>query len=190
MILQRICNNHRWDVVTHFLMNVHKLTPHSQATGLADLSLASAELKIPSKAESFHHNWCECKRTVRIGRNCNGLAYRFSSIHIVQHCGLCRPAYLSVFAGIGMEIGWQYGSTPVFLKIWTQSFQKVWKLRRERCKFVASEADHRALMGSYCSLTFVYFKPFLGLRYTAGPDWSTKLVKPMNIDFALKLYGS
>ena len=47
-----------------------------------------------------------------------------------------------------------------------------------------------ALMGSYRSLTFAYFKPFLGLKYMAGPDWSKKFVKPMNIKFASKLYGS
>ena len=45
-------------------------------------------------------------------------------------------------------------------------------------------------MGSYCSLTFAYFKPFPGLKYTAGPDWSKKFVKPVNIDFASKLYLS
>ena len=45
-------------------------------------------------------------------------------------------------------------------------------------------------MGSYCLLTFVYFKPFPGLKYTANPDGSKKFVKPMNIDFASKLYGS
>ena len=56
------------------------------------------------------------------------------------------------------------------------------------CKFVSSEADHRALMGSYRSLAFAYFKPFAGLKYAASPDWSKKFVKPMNIDFALKLY--
>ena len=69
-------------------------------------------------------------------------------------------------------------------------FPEVRKLRCERCEFVASEADCRALMGSYLSLTFAYFKPFPGLKYTAGLDWSKKFVKPMNIDFALKLYGS
>ena len=36
--------------------------------------------------------------------------------------------------------------------------------------FVASEADRRALMGSYRSLTFAYFKSFPGLKYTTGPD--------------------
>ena len=45
-------------------------------------------------------------------------------------------------------------------------------------------------MGSYCLLTFAYFKPFLGLKYRAGSDWSKKFVTPMNIDFASKLYGS
>ena len=45
-------------------------------------------------------------------------------------------------------------------------------------------------MGSYRSLTFVYFKPFLGLKYMASPDWSKKFVRPMNIDFASKLYAS
>ena len=59
-----------------------------------------------------------------------------------------------------------------------------------KCEFIASEVDRRALIGSYRSLTFAYFKPFPGLKYTAGPDWSKKFVKPMNIDFASKLYGS
>ena len=45
-------------------------------------------------------------------------------------------------------------------------------------------------MGSYCLFTFAYFKPFLGLKYTAGLDWSNKSVEPMNFDFASKLYGS
>ena len=34
-------------------------------------------------------------------------------------------------------------------------------------------------------MTFAYFKPFPGLKYTAGPDWSKKFVKPMNINFTL-----
>ena len=59
-----------------------------------------------------------------------------------------------------------------------------------KCEFVVSEADRRALMGSCCLLTLAYFKPFLGLKYTAGPDWSKKFVKPMSIDFASKLCGS
>ena len=51
-------------------MNIHKLTPYNQTTGLDDSSLASAELKILSKAESTRHNRSERKRTVRFGRNC------------------------------------------------------------------------------------------------------------------------
>ena len=39
---------------------------------------------------------------------------------------------------------------------------------------------------SYRSLTFAYFKPFLGLKCTAGLDWSKKFFKPMNMDFAFK----
>ena len=58
------------------------------------------------------------------------------------------------------------------------------------CEFVASEADCRALMGSCHSLLFAYFKPFPRLKYTAGPDWSETFVKPVNINFASKLYGS
>ena len=27
-----------------------------------------------------------------------------------------------------------------------------------------------------CSLTFAYFKPFPGLEYMAGPDWSQKFL--------------
>ena len=75
---------------------------------------------------------------------------------------------------------------PVFLKIRTQSFQKVQKWRLEQCEFVASEADRSALMGSCHLLTFAYFKPFPGLEYSAGLDWSKKFVKPRNIDFASK----
>ena len=56
-----------------------------------------------------------------------------------------------------------------------------------KCELVASEADRRVLMGSYCSLTFAYFKPFPGLKYTAGPDMPDKFIEPMNIDFASKL---
>ena len=58
-----------------------------------------------------------------------------------------------------------------------------------RCEFVATEADCRALSGSFRSLTFADFKSFTGLKYTAGPDWSKQCVKPVNIDFASKLYG-
>ena len=41
----RICNNCTCDGITHFLMNIHEMTPHNQATGLANWSLASVELK-------------------------------------------------------------------------------------------------------------------------------------------------
>ena len=46
----------------------------------------------------------------------------------------CRPAYPSVFDCIRREIGWQYGCMPIFLKIWTESFQKVWKTWREQMR--------------------------------------------------------
>ena len=59
-----------------------------------------------------------------------------------------------------------------------------------KCEFVASEADCRALMGSYRSLTFGYFRPLPELKYSAGPDWSKKFVKPMNINIASELYRS
>ena len=54
------------------------------------------------------------------------------------------------------------------------------------CEFAASEANHRALMGSYRLWTFAYFKSLLGLKYTASPDWSKKFVEPMSIGFASK----
>ena len=59
-----------------------------------------------------------------------------------------------------------------------------------KCEFVASEANRKVLMGSYRSLTFAYFKPFPGLKYVAGPDWSKKFVNLMNINFTSKIYGS
>ena len=44
------------------------------------------------------------------------------------------------------------------------------------CEFIASEADCRALVRRYRSLTFAYFRPFPGLKYTASPDWSKKFL--------------
>ena len=41
---------------------------------------------------------------------------------------ICRPAYPSIFARISTEISHQCGCMPIFLKIRTQNFQKVWKL--------------------------------------------------------------
>ena len=39
---------------------------------------------------------------------------------------------------------------------------------------------------SYRSWSFAYFKLFPWWKYTAGPDWSKRFVKPMNINFALE----
>ena len=73
---------------------------------------------------------------------------------------------------------------PYFSKYGHRVSRKYGNRDVNKCEFVASEACHRALMGSYRSFAFAYFKPFPGLMYTAGPDWSKKFVKPMNIDFA------
>ena len=35
-------------------------------------------------------------------------------------------------------------------------------------------------------MTFAYFRLFLRLKCTAGPDWPRKFIKPMNINFAYK----
>ena len=37
---------------------------------------------------------------------------------------------------------------------------------------------------SYRWLAFAYFKPFPGLNYMAGPDWSKLFFKPVNTDIA------
>ena len=76
---------------------------------------------------------------------------------------------------------------PYFSKYGHRVARKYRNRNLNKCKFVASEADLRALIRSYHSLTFAYFKPFMGLKYTAGPDWSKKFVKPMNTNFASKL---
>ena len=78
------------------------------------------------------------------------------------------------------------GSTdvcPYFSKYRHRVSRKYGNWDMNKCKLVASEVGRRELMGSYRSLTFAYFKPFPGLR-------SNKFVKPVNIDFASKLYGS
>ena len=91
-----------------------------------------------------------------------------------------RPACLSISAHISTEIGWQYRPMPVFSR-------KYRNRDMNKCEFVPSETNPRALMGSYCSLAFAYFKSFPLLKYAACPDWSKKFVKPMNINFASKL---
>ena len=85
------------------------------------------------------------------------------------------------------------GSTdvrPYFSKYRHRVSRKYGNCDVNECKFVASQADGRALMGSYRSLTLAYFKSFPRLKYTASPDWSKKFVKPMDVDFASKLYVS
>ena len=79
--------------------------------------------------------------------------YKSGNSEVVVGC-IHRPACPSGFARISTEIGWQYGSTHISQNTDTAS---------RKCgnrEFVASEADHSALMGSYRSLTFAYFKPF------------------------------
>ena len=102
-------------------------------------------------------------------------------------CVKSRPAYPSVFDRISAESGRQYVCTPVFLNYGHTVSRKYGNRFVNECEFVASKADCRALIGRYHSLTFAYLKPFPGLKYTAGPDWSKKFVKPMNIDSASKL---
>ena len=52
------------------------------------------------------------------------------------------------------------------------------EITRERMRVCQ---QNRALM-EFCSWTFAYFKLFQWWKYTAGPDWSKKFVKPMNIN--------
>ena len=51
-----------------------------------------------------------------------------------------------------------------------------------KCEFASKIED----WWSYRSWTFAYFKLFPWWKYTAGPDWSKKFVKPMNIYFAFE----
>ena len=82
----RICNNHPWDGMTHLLMNIHELTPHNQAAGLADSSFASAELKILSKAESARHNRSERKQSDLD----DIVAAYLSATRSLRHSPMCR----------------------------------------------------------------------------------------------------
>ena len=71
------------------------------------------------------------------------------------------------------------GSTdvhPYFSKHGYRVSRKYGNRDENECKFVASDADYRALMWSYRSVTFAYFKPYPWLKYTAGPDWSKTLL--------------
>ena len=158
----------------------------SSSQGILDTEIAHSLLDLSRKVEAGHALSSSLQLTDHSHTGSDDQGHGDEDVDGSEGGG--RPAYTSIFARICREIGQQYGSTPAFLKIRTQSFQKVRKSRRERCKCVASEASRRALMRSYHSLTFVCFKPFLGLKYMAGPDWSEKVVKPMNINFALKLY--
>ena len=55
-----------------------------------------------------------------------------------------------------------------------------------KCEFVASEADHRALVGSYRLLTFAYFKLFMGLKFSAGPHWSKKVCETNELGLCIE----
>ena len=85
------------------------------------------------------------------------------------------------------------GSTearPYFAKYGHRVSRKYGNRDMNDGSLLPAKHDRRPLMGSYHSLTFAYFKSFPGLKYMAGPDWSKQFVKPMNIDFASKLYRS
>ena len=83
-----------------------------------------------------------------------------------------RPAYPSVFDLISTEIGWQYGCTPIFLKIRTQSFQKVWKSRRERMPVHCQRSRSKSVDWELSFVDICIFQAISGLKYTSGPDWS------------------
>ena len=103
----------------------------------------------------------------------------FAYVHVAD---LPTCPYLTIFV-------WKSaGSMDIctYFSKYRQSFQKVQKLL---CKMSVSSLPGKLIVEhrwSYRWLTFAHFKPFLGLKYTAGPDWSKKLFKPMNIDFAFK----
>ena len=117
----------------------------------------------------------------------------FPSVEMICACFqpdqyLFRPAYQSILV---RKLAGSMDVRVYFSKCGHRVSRKYRNRDVNKCKFVVSKADHGALMGSYCSSTFtIYFKPFLGLKYMAGPDWSKKFVKQMNIDFASKLSGS
>ena len=89
----------------------------------------------------------------------------------MQVAGLPTHSYLPVLV---QKLAGSTEVHPYFLK-YRHRVSKKYGNRRERCKFVASEAYRSVLMESYRPLTFAYFKPFPGLKYTAGPDWSRKV---------------
>ena len=75
---------------------------------------------------------------------------------------------------------------PYFSKYGHRVSRKYGNRDVNKCELIASGADRRALMVSNRSLTVA----FAGLKYMAGPDWSKKFVKPVNINFASKCYVS
>ena len=87
-----------------------------------------------------------------------------------------RPAYLSVFDRIGMEISRSTDVQMHFSKYGERVYRKYGNHGVDKCKFVASEVDHLALV-ELLFVEIVYFKSFMGLKYMAGPDWSKKFLK-------------
>ena len=80
------------------------------------------------------------------------------------HRYLYRPVYPLAFARISRKSAGSMDVRPYFSKYGHRVFGKYRNRNVNECDFVARKADHRALMGSYRSLTFAYFKLFLGLK--------------------------
>ena len=123
-------------------------------------------------------------RPVQLGEQNGGRCNSLKMVGMMIVTDLPTRLYLTILV-------WNLGSSTdvrlYFSKYGHRVSRKYGHCDMNECEFITSEADHRVLMGSYCSLTFAYFKPFLGLKYAADPDWLKKFVKPMNIEVASKL---
>ena len=79
------------------------------------------------ETHSHKHTYCLLLRNPEQHTHTHIHVHSFTRTHICTHAHMhIRPACPSVFAHISTEIGWQYRSMPVFLKIQIQSFQKAW----------------------------------------------------------------
>ena len=95
------------------------------------------------------------------------------NVDICHH--VSRPAYPSVFDRISTEIGRQYGCTPIFLKIRTQSFRKARKLQHERMRVCCQQGQSRALMRELSFIDICIFQAMSGAG-VYSQSWFVKQV--------------
>ena len=116
----------------------------------------------------IHHSGREPSKC-HIHSSASVAGYCLESRCINPFCPCVRPAYLSAFHHICMEISPQYGRRRLFHNIQTKSSRNR-NHDMSKCKFIVSEIDFAALMVLFIDICM--WCAVFSLKYTASPDGS------------------